>query len=63
MTINEIALALTAWMWVHEIQRMSDKNNMKAVAAIVHLIIYLFAIVYLFYFMGRSVLFFFGVLE
>lgn len=59
MTLNEIALALTAYLCIVFGNHIA-KFEIKPIMAIAVLAVYVPAVIYLLYFMGRSVLCYFG---
>jgi len=59
MSLNEIALALTAYLCIVFCDRIAESVQ-KPVMAIAVLAVYIPAVLYLLYFMGRSVLCYFG---
>lgn len=64
MTLNEIALAFTAYLLVKWGNRVAENDNIDTLTAIVVVLTNIPAnipaILYLLYFMGRSVLCYFG---
>lgn len=60
MSLNEIALALTAYLLIKWGNRVAENDNINTLTAIVVVLTNIPAILYLLYFMGKSVMCYFG---